>query len=31
VTHDNRRMQPFPSMSTARDGASKWDVDGIDT
>ena len=28
VTHDNRRMQPFPLYVDRADGASKWDVDG---
>ena len=28
VTHDNRRMQPFPLYVDRADGAYKWDVDG---
>lgn len=28
VTHDNRRMQPFPIYIERSDGAYKWDVDG---
>jgi glutamate-1-semialdehyde 2,1-aminomutase len=28
VTHDNRRMQPFPLYVDRADGAFKWDVDG---
>src|SRR5678810_947915 len=28
VTHDNRRMQPFPLYIARADGAYKWDVDG---
>ena len=28
VTHDNRRMQPFPIFIDRADGAYKWDVDG---
>jgi glutamate-1-semialdehyde 2,1-aminomutase len=28
VTHDNRRMQPFPIFVERADGAYKWDVDG---
>ncbi len=28
VTHDNRRMQPFPVFIERADGAYKWDVDG---
>jgi glutamate-1-semialdehyde aminotransferase len=28
VTHDNRRMQPFPIYIERADGAYKWDVDG---
>jgi glutamate-1-semialdehyde 2,1-aminomutase len=28
VTHDNRRMQPFPIYVDRADGAYKWDVDG---
>ncbi len=28
VTHDNRRMQPFPVFIDRADGAYKWDVDG---
>src|SRR6266508_4380425 len=28
VTHDNRRMQPFPLYVERADGAYKWDVDG---
>jgi glutamate-1-semialdehyde 2,1-aminomutase len=28
VTHDNRRMQPFPLYIDHADGAHKWDVDG---
>lgn len=28
VTHDNRRMQPFPIFVDRADGAYKWDVDG---
>jgi glutamate-1-semialdehyde 2,1-aminomutase len=28
VTHDNRRMQPFPLYVERADGAVKWDVDG---
>jgi glutamate-1-semialdehyde 2,1-aminomutase len=28
VTHDNRRMQPFPVYVDRADGAYKWDVDG---
>ncbi|MBM3223086.1 MAG: aspartate aminotransferase family protein [Candidatus Tectomicrobia bacterium] len=28
VTHDNRRMQPFPVFVERADGAYKWDVDG---
>src|SRR3989442_7050331 len=28
VTHDNRRMQPFPLYVDRADGALKWDVDG---
>jgi glutamate-1-semialdehyde 2,1-aminomutase len=28
VTHDNRRMQPFPLYVDRADGACKWDVDG---
>ena len=28
VTHDNRRMQPFPLYVDHADGAYKWDVDG---
>jgi len=28
VTHDNRRMQPFPLYVARADGAYKWDVDG---
>jgi glutamate-1-semialdehyde 2,1-aminomutase len=28
VTHDNRRMQPFPIYVERADGAYKWDVDG---
>ncbi|MDH3601672.1 MAG: aspartate aminotransferase family protein [Candidatus Tectomicrobia bacterium] len=28
VTHDNRRMQPFPIYIDRADGAYKWDVDG---
>jgi glutamate-1-semialdehyde 2,1-aminomutase len=28
VTHDNRRMQPFPLYVDRADGAHKWDVDG---
>ena len=28
VTHDNRRMQPFPIFIERADGAYKWDVDG---
>jgi hypothetical protein len=28
VTHDNRRMQPFPIYSERTEGAYKWDMDG---
>jgi glutamate-1-semialdehyde 2,1-aminomutase len=28
VTHDNRRMQPFPIFVDRADGAYKWDTDG---
>ena len=28
VTHDNRRMQPFPLYVDRAEGAFKWDVDG---
>src|SRR5919108_1555384 len=28
VTHDNRRMQPFPIFVDRADGAHKWDADG---
>jgi glutamate-1-semialdehyde 2,1-aminomutase len=28
VTHDNRRMQPFPLYVDRAEGACKWDVDG---
>lgn len=28
VTHDNRRMQPFPIFIDRADGAYKWDTDG---
>ena len=28
VTHDNRRMQPFPLFIDRADGAYKWDADG---
>ncbi len=28
VTHDNRRMQPFPIYIDRAEGAFKWDVDG---
>jgi glutamate-1-semialdehyde 2,1-aminomutase len=28
VTHDNRRMQPFPIFVDRADGAHKWDTDG---
>lgn len=28
VTHDNRRMQPFPIYVERAEGAFKWDVDG---
>ena len=28
VTHDNRRMQPFPLFIDRADGAYKWDTDG---
>jgi glutamate-1-semialdehyde 2,1-aminomutase len=28
VTHDNRRMQPFPIFVERADGAHKWDADG---
>src|SRR5438132_663778 len=28
VTHDNRRMQPFPLHIARAEGAYKWDVDG---
>ncbi len=28
VTHDNRRMQPFPLYIDRAEGAYKWDVDG---
>src|SRR2546428_6476211 len=28
VTHDNRRMQPFPLYVDRADGAYRWDVDG---
>ena len=28
VTHDNRRMQPFPLYIERADGPYKWDVDG---
>ncbi|HSF29444.1 MAG TPA: aspartate aminotransferase family protein [Candidatus Tectomicrobia bacterium] len=28
VTHDNRRMQPFPIFIDRAEGAYKWDVDG---
>lgn len=28
VTHDNRRMQPFPIYVERAEGAYKWDVDG---
>ncbi len=28
VTHDNRRMQPFPIFIDRADGAYKWDADG---
>lgn len=28
VTHDNRRMQPFPLFVDRADGAYKWDIDG---
>jgi glutamate-1-semialdehyde 2,1-aminomutase len=28
VTHDNRRMQPFPLYIDRADGPLKWDVDG---
>ncbi len=28
VTHDNRRMQPFPIYVERAEGAHKWDVDG---
>jgi glutamate-1-semialdehyde 2,1-aminomutase len=28
VTHDNRRMQPFPIFIERAEGAYKWDVDG---
>jgi glutamate-1-semialdehyde 2,1-aminomutase len=28
VTHDNRRMQPFPLFVERADGAYKWDADG---
>jgi glutamate-1-semialdehyde 2,1-aminomutase len=28
VTHDNRRMQPFPIYIECAEGAYKWDVDG---
>ena len=28
VTHDNRRMQPFPIFIDRADGAYKWDIDG---
>src|SRR5437870_6041439 len=28
VTHDNRRMQPFPLYVARADGPYKWDVDG---
>ena len=28
VTHDNRRMQPFPIYVDRAEGAYKWDVDG---
>ena len=28
VTHDNRRMQPFPLYVDRAEGALKWDVDG---
>jgi glutamate-1-semialdehyde 2,1-aminomutase len=28
VTHDNRRMQPFPLYVDRADGVYKWDVDG---
>ena len=28
VTHDNRRMQPFPLYVARAEGAYKWDVDG---
>jgi glutamate-1-semialdehyde 2,1-aminomutase len=28
VTHDNRRMDPFPLYVDRADGAYKWDVDG---
>ena len=28
VTHDNRRMQPFPLYVDRAEGAYKWDVDG---
>ncbi|MBI3327617.1 MAG: hypothetical protein HYZ81_13065 [Nitrospinae bacterium] len=28
VTHDNRRMQPFPIFVERADGAYKWDADG---
>ena len=28
VTHDNRRMQPFPVFIDRADGAYKWDTDG---
>src|SRR2546422_11343254 len=28
VTHDNRRMQPFPLYVERAEGPFKWDVDG---
>jgi glutamate-1-semialdehyde 2,1-aminomutase len=28
VTHDNRRMQPFPIYIERAEGAYKWDIDG---
>jgi glutamate-1-semialdehyde 2,1-aminomutase len=28
VTHDNRRMQPFPIYVERAEGAYKWDIDG---
>ena len=30
VTHDTRRLKPFPIYATKAQGALKWDVDGHD-